>query len=78
MSFKQLVETIARALVDEPEQVEVEQIEQGDTSILELRVAPEDIGKVIGKDGRTAQSIRALLVAASSKAGRRVQLDILD
>ncbi|HEX2732669.1 MAG TPA: KH domain-containing protein [Polyangiaceae bacterium] len=78
MSFKQLVKTIACALVDDPDQVEVDQIEQGDTSILELRVAPEDIGKVIGKDGRTAQSIRAVLLAASAKAGRRVQLDILD
>jgi uncharacterized protein len=78
MAFKELVETVARALVDDPEQVEVEQIEQGDTSILELHVAPDDIGKVIGKDGRTAQSIRTLLTAASSKAGRRAQLDILD
>jgi predicted RNA-binding protein YlqC (UPF0109 family) len=78
MAFKELVETVARALVDEPDQVEVEQIEQGDTTILELRVAPDDIGKVIGKDGRTAQSLRTLVTAASSKAGRRVHLDILD
>lgn len=78
MAFKDLIETVARALVDEPDQVEVEQIEQGDTSILELHVAREDIGKVIGKDGRTAQSIRTLLTAASAKAGRRAHLDILD
>lgn len=78
MAFQDLIETIARALVDEPDQVEVESIDEGDTITLELRVAQSDIGKVIGKDGRTAQSIRALLSAASAKHGRRVHLDILD
>ena len=57
----------------------ITQVQNGDhNSILELRVAPGDIGKVIGKDGRTAQSIRTILVAASTKLGRRAQLDILD
>jgi uncharacterized protein len=74
----ELVATIARALVDLPDQVEVQEIEGDDAAIVELRVAPEDIGKVIGKDGRTAQSIRAVLMATSSKSGRRVHLDILD
>lgn len=78
MAFQDLIETIARALVDEPDQVEVESIDEGDTITLELRVAQSDIGKVIGKDGRTAQSIRTLLSAASAKHGRRVHLDILD
>ena len=78
MALKDLIETIAQALVDEPESVEVTEIDGDHNSILELRVAPGDIGKVIGKDGRTAQSIRTLLVAASTKVGRRAQLDILD
>ncbi len=78
MSLKDLVSTIAEALVDEPDEVEVDEIDEGDSTTIELRVAPDDIGKVIGKDGRTAQSIRALLSAASAKAGRRVHLDIVD
>ncbi len=79
MSLKQLVATIAEALVDEPDAVEVTEID-GDhnSSVIELRVASGDIGKVIGKDGRTAQSIRTVLSAASIKFGRRVHLDILD
>ena len=79
MSMKQLITTIAKALVDEPDAVEVTEVD-GDhnSSVIELRVASGDIGKVIGKDGRTAQSIRTLLSAASVKAGRRVHLDILD
>ncbi len=78
MALVDLVETIAQSLVDEPDQVEVEEIDEGSTTTLELRVAKNDIGKVIGKDGRTAQSIRTLLSAASAKSGRRVHLDILD
>lgn len=77
MSLRELVATIARALVDEPDQVEVEQIDEGDGCTIELRVAKGDIGKVIGKDGRTAQSIRTL-ISAATKPGRRVHLDILD
>lgn len=76
--MKELVTTIARALVDDPEAIEVREIEDGAHTLIELRVAKSDIGKVIGKDGKTAQSIRMLIAAASQKAGRRVHLDILD
>ena len=73
-----LISLIARSLVDQPDRVEVREV-QGDLfPRIELTVAREDIGKVIGKDGRTAQSIRTLLNAAASKAGRRAHLDILD
>ncbi len=78
MSLTGLVATIAKALVDEPDEVEVNEVTEGNGSTLQLRVAKSDIGKVIGKDGRTAQSIRAVLAAAAQKAGRRAQLDILD
>jgi uncharacterized protein len=78
MSLSGLVATIAKALVDEPDEVEVNEVADGNGSTLKLRVAKSDIGKVIGKDGRTAQSIRAVLAAAAQKAGRRAQLDILD
>ena len=78
MALKELVAIIARALVDDPDSVDVQEIESDNMSVVELRVAKDDIGKVIGKDGRTAQSIRALLSAASAKVGRRSQLDILD
>lgn len=78
MSLTGLVTTIAKALVDEPDEVEVDEMMDGNGSTLKLRVAKADIGKVIGKDGRTAQSIRAVLAAAAQKVGRRAQLDILD
>lgn len=78
MALKDLVTTIARALVDAPDEVSVEEVDADGTRVLELRVGKDDIGKVIGKDGRTAQSIRAVLAAAASKSGQRVQLDILD
>jgi predicted RNA-binding protein YlqC (UPF0109 family) len=78
MSLKDLISTIAQALVDDPESVEVSEIDGDHNSLIELRVAKGDIGKVIGKDGRTAQSMRTLLAAASIKAGRRVHLDIVD
>jgi predicted RNA-binding protein YlqC (UPF0109 family) len=73
-----LISTIAQALVDDPESVEVSEIDGDHNSLIELRVAKGDIGKVIGKDGRTAQSMRNLLAAASIKAGRRAHLDIVD
>ena len=73
-----LVSLIARALVDQPDQVSVQEVDGDRFPRIELSVAREDIGKVIGKDGRTAQCIRTLLSAASSKAGRRVHLDIVD
>lgn len=73
-----LVAVIARSLVDQPECVEVHQVGADEDALIELRVAPPDVGKVIGKEGRTAQSIRMVLNAASTKLGRRAQLDILD
>jgi hypothetical protein len=73
-----LVSMIARALVDHPDQVEVQEVPGDRIPRIELSVAREDIGKVIGKDGRTAQSIRTLLAAAASKTGRRAHLDIVD
>lgn len=73
----ELVGLIARALVDRPDAVEINEV-GGDRGRIELRVAREDIGKVIGKDGRTAQSIRALLAAAASRLNRRALLDIVD
>jgi predicted RNA-binding protein YlqC (UPF0109 family) len=78
MALKELISTIARALVDEPDAVEVHEVEGDHNCLIELKVAKNDIGKVIGKDGRTAQSMRALLSAASTKIGRRAHLDILD
>jgi uncharacterized protein len=78
MALKQLVQTLAEALVDDPKSVEVAEIEGDNNIILELRVAKNDIGKVIGKDGRTAQSLRTIVSAASIKIGRRAHLDIID
>jgi len=78
MALKQLIAVIAQALVDDPDAVEVAEIDGGHSTLIELRVAKSDIGKVIGKDGRTAQSMRTLLTAASTKAGRRAHLDIVD
>lgn len=74
----ELVALIARSLVDQPDRVSVREVTGERFPRIELTVAREDIGKVIGKDGRTAQSIRALLNAAASKTGRRAHLDILD
>jgi uncharacterized protein len=73
-----LVALIARSLVDQPDEVVVREVPGERFPRIELTVAREDIGKVIGKDGRTAQSIRTVLNAAASKAGRRAHLDILD
>ena len=73
-----LVALIARSLVDYPDKVSVREVPGDRFPRIELSVAREDIGKVIGKDGRTAQSIRTVLNAAASKAGRRAHLDILD
>ena len=73
-----LVALIARSLVDQPDRVVVREVQGDRFPRIELSVAREDIGKVIGKDGRTAQSIRMVLSAAASKAGRRAHLDILD
>ncbi len=78
MGLKELVHTIAVDLVDKPDQVVVSEIATDNNTVIELRVAQSDIGKVIGKEGRTAQSMRTILSAASVKLGRRVHLDILD
>ena len=79
MPLKELIQTIAIELVDHPDQVEVvEIVGDNNSSIIELRVAKEDVGKVIGKEGRTAQSMRAILTAVSAKLGRRAHLDIVD
>lgn len=75
---KELVEYLAKSLVDNPEAVEVNVIEGEKSTILELRVADDDIGKVIGKQGRIAKSIRTILNAASAKTSKRVVLEILD
>ena len=76
--MKQLIEDIAKALVDIPEEVEVFTVEGEQTTVLELKVAPSDLGKVIGKQGRTARSIRTILGAASMKLHRRFTLEILE
>lgn len=76
--MKELVEAIARALVDHPEEVAVKAIEGEQVTVLELRVAPDDLGKVIGRQGRTAKSIRTLLGAAGMKLKKRYTLEILE
>ncbi|MGH9709908.1 MAG: KH domain-containing protein [Candidatus Acidiferrales bacterium] len=76
--IKELVEAIAKALVDHPEQVTVNTIEGEQVTVLELRVAQDDLGKVIGRQGRTAKSIRTLLGAAGMKLKKRFTLEILE
>jgi predicted RNA-binding protein YlqC (UPF0109 family) len=75
---KELVIEIAKALVDSPEEVVVREVAGEQVTVLELRVAPTDLGKVIGKQGRTARSIRTLLGAAGMKLNRRFTLEILE
>jgi hypothetical protein len=75
---KELVEMIVKSLVDHPEKVNVSQLDGEQTTILELRVAPEDLGKVIGKQGRTARAIRTILGAAGMKMKRRYNLEIIE
>ncbi|MBI3404956.1 MAG: KH domain-containing protein [Acidobacteria bacterium] len=76
--MKELVEAIAKALVDEPDQVAVRAVEGEQVTVLELRVAPNDLGKVIGRQGRTAKSIRTILGAAGMKLKKRFTLEILE
>jgi predicted RNA-binding protein YlqC (UPF0109 family) len=73
-----LIRSIATELVDHPEEVEVSEIPGDQNTVIELRVARSDIGKVIGKEGRTAQAVRTILSAVSQKLGRRAHLDIVD
>lgn len=76
--MKELVKYIAQALVDNPDDVAVSEVEGEQTSVIELRVAKEDLGKIIGKHGRTAQSIRTILSAASAKNRKRAVLEIVE
>ena len=76
--MKDLISYIAQALVDHPEQVSVSEVEGNQTSVLELKVAKEDLGKVIGKQGRTAQAMRTILSAASAKIKKRTVLEIIE
>jgi uncharacterized protein len=76
--MRTLVEQIAQALVDAPAEVKVTPVEDGEATVLELRVAQTDLGKVIGKQGRTAKSIRTILSAASMKLKRRYTLEIIE
>ncbi len=77
MSMKELIEYMAKALVDDPDQVHVEEIEGTSATIYELRVSAEDMGRVIGKQGRVANAMRTLLRAAAARQGRRVTLEIV-
>lgn len=76
--MKELVEVIAKALVDKPEEVEVRLLEGKHTTVLELKVAKDDVGKIIGKRGSHIQAIRTLLAAASGKKDKRHTLEIMD
>jgi len=76
--MKELVSFIASSLVDDAASVQVSEEERDETVVLELRVAKEDLGKVIGKQGRTARAIRSLLTAASSRNGRKARLEIME
>jgi predicted RNA-binding protein YlqC (UPF0109 family) len=76
--MKELVEAIAKALVDHPENVQVKSVDGEQVTVLELRVHPEDLGKVIGRQGRTAKSMRTILGAAGMKLHKRLTLEILE
>jgi predicted RNA-binding protein YlqC (UPF0109 family) len=77
-TMKELVKFIAQSLVDNPDQVQVKEIEGEQTSVIELKVAKEDLGKVIGKQGRTARAMRTILSAASTKIRKRAVLEIIE
>lgn len=76
--MKELVETMARALVDRPEEVNVAEVDGEKTTVFELRVSVNDLGKVIGKQGKTARAMRTILSAAGTKMGKRCVLEILE
>jgi predicted RNA-binding protein YlqC (UPF0109 family) len=76
--MKDLIKYIAQALVDHPEVVDVSEVEGAQTSVLELKVAKDDLGKIIGKQGRTARAIRTILSAASAKIKKRCVLEIIE
>jgi len=77
-SMKKLIEIIAKALVDKPDEVEVTEVEGEQISVIELKVAKEDLGKVIGKEGRTARALRTILSASSTKIRKRSVLEIIE
>ena len=76
--MKDLITRIAKALVDQPDQVQVTEVEGNQTTVLELKVAKEDLGKIIGKEGRNARAIRTILGAASAKLKKRTVLEIIE
>lgn len=76
--MKELLATLAEALVEEPQRVRVRQRTEGGVSVLEVEVAPEDRGRVIGRHGRTAQALRTVLAAVAERQGRRCEMEILD
>ncbi len=76
--MKELLEYLARQLVDEPDAVRVEEAEEDDALVLRLHVAPDDVGKVIGRQGRIARALRTLVRAAGTRENRRVMLEIVD
>lgn len=76
--LKELVEVMAKALVDKPEEVDVQEIDGEQTAVIELKVAKDDLGKVIGKQGRTAQAMRTILGAVSTKLRKRSVLEIIE
>jgi hypothetical protein len=78
LTMKELIKYISQALVDRPDQVEVTEVVGEQTSVIELRVAKEDLGKVIGKQGKTAKAIRTILSAASAKVHKRAVLEIIE
>jgi predicted RNA-binding protein YlqC (UPF0109 family) len=78
MVMKELIQYIVRSIVDNPDDVSVHVIEGGQTTVLELKVAKSDLGKVIGKQGRNAQAIRTILGAVSAKIKKRVVLEIIE
>ena len=76
--LKELVESMAKELVDNPDKVQVDEVVGEKTTVVELRVASEDLGKVIGRQGRTARAMRTILSAAATKANKRAVLEILE
>lgn len=77
-SLKGLIEELVKAIVDKPEEVKISEVEGESTSVLELKVAKDDIGKIIGKEGKTAKAMRTILSAASQKIRRKTHLEIIE
>lgn len=76
--MEELIACVAQALVDDPSAVQVTEVQKGDTKVLELRVGPGDMGKIIGKQGRTAQALRTIVAAASARLNERAVLEIVE